>query len=515
MTPPGIWQAFRRQAMAHPQACALIDGERRWTYGALWHASQTLAGRMTAAGVRPGQRVVLVLPTGATLVCALYAAWAVGAVAVPVAERAPAAQREHQLDDVEPTLVVVAAKDTAAGDGPAAANTRWLTLPLTAEMREPPVATPQPAPAPEPTPDQLALILYTSGSRAAPKGVMLSHRNLAAAAQASQTFLHYGPSDTVLCALPLHHTYGLSQVFIALGQGACVVLERGVSLAGALIARLEQTRSTVLPATPVLLHLLQSLKRLPLERLQHLRLITCASDVLSPQRLQWVRHMLPHVAFLAMYGQTECGRASILPADEVDRRPGSVGRGLPGTEVGLVDDDGRRLDGPAQGELVVAGPHVMAGYWRRPQETALALRPDVGHPDQPVLHTGDVFARDAEGWLTFVARRDDLIKTRGERVGPAEIERVLLDLPGVVQAAVLGVPDVRLGQAIHAFVVLSPPDAVTDGQLRDHCRQHLQPHQQPQVLHRRADLPLTALGKIDKACLHAQALATASRADPP
>ena len=515
MTPRGIWHGFQRQAMERPQACALIDGERHWTYHALWQASQALAGRMAAAGVRSGDRVVLALPTGATLVCALYAAWSVGAAAVPVAERAPAAQRQHQLDDIEPALLVVAAKDTAAGDGPAAADTRWLTIPVTAEMLEAAMRTPQPASAPEPAPDHLALILYTSGSRAAPKGVMLRHGNLAAAAQASQTFLRFGPADTVLCALPLHHTYGLSQVFIALGQGACVVLERGVSLAGTLIARLEQTRSTVLPATPVLLHLLQSMKRLPVERLQHLRLITCASDALSPQRLQWVRQALPQVDFLAMYGQTECGRASILPAHEVARRPGSVGRGLPGTEVWLVDEQGRRLDGPAQGELVVQGPHVMSGYWRRPSETALALRPDPQHPHRQVLHTGDVFARDAEGWLSFVARRDDLIKTRGERVGPAEIERVLLDLPGVALAAVLGVPDARLGQAIHAYVVLSEPDALTDGQLRDHCRQHLQSHQQPQVLQRCADLPITALGKIDKARLHAQAIATASRADPP
>src|SRR6185436_7650621 len=166
-----------------------------------------------------------------------------------------------------------------------------------------------------------------------------------------------------------------------------------------------------------------------------------------------IRRAFPQATLFSMYGLTECKRVSYLPPDQLDTRPMSVGRGMPNEEVWLIDEEGRRLPNGSVGELVVRGSNVMRGYWRKPAETAERLKPGA-LPGEMYLHTGDIFRTDSEGYLYFVGRRDDIIKSRGEKVSPREVENVLYGLEGVLEAAVIGVPDEVLGQAIKAFVVL-------------------------------------------------------------
>ncbi|MBL8327846.1 MAG: acyl--CoA ligase [Rubrivivax sp.] len=528
--PVGVLQALSAQAQRRPQATALVWGDQRFSYSALMQHSCALAAALQAQGLRAGDRVLISLNDGAQAVFGLLGTLMIGAVASPLSPHAPAARLRDSLDDLQARALLIAQDDARLStldmdhtDGlrvmrlmPGAACQAGDTLASTANASDQPVpaARSESAWVP-PSAEALALIIPTSGSRARPKGVMLSHANLAATVAMIQPFLALDERDTVLSALPLSHTYGLYQIFLALGQGATLMLEPGVSLAVPLLQRLQATGATVLPATPTLLALLLSVRDPGAFALPALRLVTSAADALPPARVAQWQATWPQARLLSMYGQTECGRASILPADALAQRPHSVGRGLPGSELWLVDDQGRRLPpGEAEGELVVSGPHVMQGYWRRPEETALALRP---HPDQPgqrVLHTGDLFRRDAEGWLSFVARRDDLIKSGGERISPQALQAILLQAPGVADAAVLGQPDARLGQAVHAWLVARPGASADARAVMAHCRQQLEPAQCPRALHWCAELPRNETGKLDLPRLRAMAAAQ-SPPNPP
>jgi acyl-coenzyme A synthetase/AMP-(fatty) acid ligase len=198
-----------------------------------------------------------------------------------------------------------------------------------------------------------------------------------------------------------------------------------------------------------------------------------------------------------MYGLTECKRVSYLPPEELDRRPASVGIAIPGTEVYIVGDDGERLAPGQIGELVVRGSHVTRGYWRAPELTAERFRPGPW-PGETVLYTGDLFRMDEDGYLYFVARKDDVIKCRGEKVGPREVENAVCQLDGVAEAAVVGVPDPLLGQAVALIVVPRDGTSLTERQVRAHCARTLDDFMQPRYIQIAADLPRTENGKIDK-----------------
>jgi acyl-CoA synthetase (AMP-forming)/AMP-acid ligase II len=198
-----------------------------------------------------------------------------------------------------------------------------------------------------------------------------------------------------------------------------------------------------------------------------------------------------------MYGLTECKRVSYLPPEQLDIRPTSVGRGMPNEEVYLVDEHGRRVPPGGTGELVVRGSNVMKGYWELPEETARMLRPGLW-PGETVLYTGDVFRTDDEGYLYFVGRKDDIIKSRGEKVSPREVEEVLCEIPGVAEAAVAGVPDPVLGQAIHAFLVLSGGTELSAQDVLKHCAQRLENFMVPHAVFFVTSLPKTASGKVSR-----------------
>jgi len=197
-----------------------------------------------------------------------------------------------------------------------------------------------------------------------------------------------------------------------------------------------------------------------------------------------------------MYGLTECKRTLYLPPDQLDARPGSVGIAITGTEVWIEDEDGQRVSPGTVGELVIRGSHVMRGYWEAPEATAEHYRPGPT-PGERVLYSGDLFRRDEEGYLYFVARKDDIIKSRGEKVAPKEVENVLYALDGVIEAAVVGRPDPILGEAIVAYLVLDGTE-LTERDVLRHCRAHLEDFMVPQRVEFRAELPKTSSGKIRK-----------------
>jgi long-chain acyl-CoA synthetase len=302
----------------------------------------------------------------------------------------------------------------------------------------------------------------------------------------------------VINVLPLSFSYGLYQLLMTFKVGGTLVLERSFTYPAAVLKRIEQERVTGLPGVPMIFAMLLKMDLAGFD-LSSLRYATNAAAALPVGHIEALRKKLPRVALYSMYGLTETKRTLILPPGELDDRPASVGIAIPGTEAWLEDEAGRRLGPGEVGELIVRGRHVMRGYWDAPEATARRFRPGP-IPGERLCYTNDLFRTDDEGFFYFVGRKDDIIKCRGEKVAPKEIEDILYQLADVREAAVIGVADPILGQAIKAFVV-AEEGRLTSAQVLAHCRAHLEDHMVPKHVEFRTELPKNASAKIAKMAL--------------
>jgi acyl-CoA synthetase (AMP-forming)/AMP-acid ligase II len=341
----------------------------------------------------------------------------------------------------------------------------------------------------------LACLVYTSGSTGEPKGVICDHSNVVFVSNSVIKYLENTDSDIVLNVLPLSFSYGLYQVLMTLTFGGTLVLESTFAYPVIILRRIAEERVTGFAGVPTIFSAMLQMD-LSCFDLSSLRYITNAAAALPPSHIQQILERLSGVKVYSMYGQTETKRTLYLPPEQLRARPSSVGIAIPGTEVWIEGPDHTRL-GPNQvGELVVRGRHVMRGYWQAPEATADRFRPGP-LPGERIFYTGDLFRMDEEGYMYFVGRKDDIIKTRGEKVAPKEIENVLHGVPGVVEAVVLGVPDPMLGEAVKA-VLVADMSRVTKANILAHCRAHLEDFAIPKYVEFRNELPKTGSGKILK-----------------
>jgi amino acid adenylation domain-containing protein len=503
-----------QSALRSPGVQAISAGRATLTYGQLGRDATALAHSLRAYGVQSGDRVIVLSPNTITAAVGFWAVAMCGAVVVMISPRTPAHKLAWVLKDADAAALItdeslvgvaVAAGLTrlraviVAGPPSALADLSHLTHSVTLDDA---VAAGSNADddLPVRARTDLAALVYTSGSSGEPKAVMVTHGNVDAAATAIGGYLGLTCSDVLLCALPLSFDYGLYQMIMSVQVGACLVLERSFDLPGQILNTIVREGVTVLPGVPTMFAMLARLPSLERWDLTGVRTITSTGSALATEQVAWLRGAFPRAQIFSMYGLTECKRCTYLPPIDLERKPGSVGVAIPGNEIWLVDADDRVVAAGEVGELVVRGPTVMAGYWRRPEETARRLRPGAD-PGEVVLYTGDLCRLDDDGYLYFVSRMDDVIKSRGEKVAPAEVEAALRSSPGVLEAAVVGRPDEVLGQAIHAFVVLDNSSRVTPAVLRAACCERLEPFMVPQAIEIVDTMPRTANGKIEKAAL--------------
>jgi long-chain acyl-CoA synthetase len=343
----------------------------------------------------------------------------------------------------------------------------------------------------------LASIIYTSGTTGNPKGVMLSHLNMVSAANSITQYLENTSDDVILNVLPLSFDYGFYQVLMGFKIGGRVILEKSFLYPYVIIDLMLKEKITGFPGVPTIFAILLQLEDLKKQNFDSLRYITNTAAALPVAFIKKIRETFPKAKLYSMYGLTECKRVSYLHPEEVDRRPDSIGKGMPNEEVYIVNESGQKVEPGEAGELVVRGSNVMLGYWELPEETAKVLKPGP-LPWERALYTGDLFRMDEEGFLYFVGRKDDIIKCRGEKVSPKEIENVLYSLEGVVETAVVGVPDEILGQAIKAFVVLKEGIILSENDILRYCQKNLEDFMVPKYVEIVETLPKTESGKIRK-----------------
>lgn len=508
---PSLQDLLLASSSRHPQRIALVSGSRRLSYGELAGQAAALAATLAASGVKAGDRVLLFAQNGVEFAVAFWAVLMAGGVACPIHPATPAAKFAWYLDDTQASALVADASTLGPAMAPALRSRSLLCTVLAGEVEAgaaaalpgcvtfaAAVAPRAASPLPRSGRADLAALLYTSGSTGVPKGVMLGHANMLAAAAAIQAYLGYRENDVVLAALPMSFDYGLYQMILAFAAGARLLVEPSFQLLPQVVARMARERVTVFPGMPTVFALLAQFTRLASYDLSCVRLVTSTGAPLAAAQVRWLQAALPSAQLYSMYGLTECKRCSYLPPQDLARKPGSVGIPMPGLRFWVVDAQGRQLPADTVGELVVQGPTVMRGYWGDPAATSERLRPGA---QGPVLHTGDLCRIDADGYLYVVGRMDDMIKSRGERVAPREIEEALLELPGVREAVVVGVPDAVQGQAIKAFVVPATGAAPSEGELRQALRGRIEPRLIPSRIEFRAALPLGPTGKADRAQL--------------
>jgi long-chain acyl-CoA synthetase len=500
---------LRRAAADAPQKEALVAGERRLTFAQLDAAASALAARLHALGVARGDRVAILLPNGAEAATAIYGTLRAGAAFVALNPTIKADKLAYVLDDCEATAVVTDAKLAPLAREASARAPSVRELLLADDERGPAPAASAGTARAGPISVDLAAIVYTSGSTGRPKGVTLTHANMTFAAGAIAAYLEMDARDRVLCVVPLSFDYGLYQLLLCVRVGATLVVEQGFAFPGRVLQLLDRERITGLPAVPTIFQVLANAGASGDARaldLPHLRFLTNTAAALAPATIEALRAAFPRARLYSMYGLTECKRVSYLPPEQLDARPESVGIPIPGTEAWVEDDAGARLAPGEVGELIVRGAHVMQGYWNDAEATAERLRPG-RWPWERVLATGDLFRQDEDGFLYFVGRRDDILKSRGEKVAPREVEAVLHAAAGVRTAAVVGAPDRLLGQAIVAYVVPHEDAALTPAALRRHCAAHLEDYMVPARVELREALPTTPNGKVDRRALAEEAAA--------
>jgi amino acid adenylation domain-containing protein len=503
-----------QSALASPSVRAISAGNATLTYGQLAHDGTAVAHSLRASGVQAGDRVIVLSPNTITAAVGFWAVVMCGAVAVMISPRTPIHKLAWVLKDADAAALIT--DESLVGVAVAAGLTKLRVVivagPASALADLPDLfasVTLDDAVAAGshvdddlgiPARTDLAALVYTSGSSGEPKAVMLTHDNVDAAATAIRGYLDLTCRDVLLCALPLSFDYGLYQMIMSVQAGARLVLQRSFDLPGQILNTIVREGVTVFPGVPTMFAMLAKLPSLERWDLTGVQTITSTGSALATEQVAWLRGAFPRAQIFSMYGLTECKRCTYLPPVDLERKPGSVGVAIPGNEIWLVDAEDRVVAAGEVGELVVRGPTVMAGYWRRPEETARRLRPGPD-PGEFVLYTGDLCRLDADGYLYFVSRMDDVIKSRGEKVAPAEVEAVLRSAPGVLEAAVVGRPDEVLGQAIHAFVVVDDRSQVTPAVLRAACCERLEPFMVPQAIEIVDTMPRTANGKIEKAAL--------------
>jgi long-chain acyl-CoA synthetase len=510
--PMGLADEFTMFAERRRGHWAVVDGRSRLTYDDVDGYAGAAAQRLLDLGVQAGDRIVMQFTNSVEAAVVVWAVFRAGAVLVPVHANARTAELREILEDCGASVAILG-KDQAhqATDIAAATAGRFQVVVLspgpsqhqlvTGAVRHWTMDELARADAIRPSgeiPDEsLAAILYTSGSTGSPKGVMLSHANMRAALKAVNAYLELNSSDTIYSPLPLSSSYGLYQLVLGLAIGATVVLDRSFAFPAKSLELIATERATVFAGVPTMYAWLARSTILGRFDLRSLRILTSAAAALPIAHAMSVREKLPHARLFVMYGQTECKRISYLDPVDLDRKLGSVGRGMPMQELAVVDERGERVSPGEVGELAVAGPHVMRGYWNRPEETARKLRPIAGD-SRLWLHTDDLFRIDEDGYLFFVGRRDDVFKAGGHKVSPAEIEEVIVRMPGVVEAAVIGVPDADWGHVARAFVVPVEGTGLAVEDVIRHCSARLPGYMVPRSVEFVRALPKTESGKVKK-----------------
>jgi long-chain acyl-CoA synthetase len=498
--PANLAALLERTLARHADREAIVAGERRLSYGELDRLARHAAGNLAARGITPGERVALLLCNCVEFAIFLLASIRLGAVAVPLGARLKAPELADAINDCGAAALVF--ESEYAGNVPAATLLPSLRLRIlidgTQEGAEPGsafLAASPPAPAVSADEEETAIILYTSGTTGRPKGAMLTHLGIIHSAMTLELCLGLAAGERAVLTVPASHVTGLVAIFFAMLRcGGCTVMMRAFKARDFLdlAARECATFTVMVPAQYTLCLLQPDLGRFDLRAW---RIGAFGGAPMPEATIAALAAALPNLTLVNAYGATETtSPTSIMPPGRNTRYPDSVGQVVPGGTVRVVDEAGQGVPPGEAGEIWIKGAMVVPGYWRRPEANAAEFT-------DGFWRSGDIGSLDAEGYLRVFDRKKDMINRAGYKVFSAEVENVLSHHPGIVESAVIGVPDPVLGERVKAVIVARDARLSSDA-IRAFCAERLADYKVPEfIAFAHEPLPRNANGKLQKALL--------------
>ncbi|MEW6420249.1 MAG: long-chain fatty acid--CoA ligase [Deinococcota bacterium] len=519
---------LRHSAERFPERTALSFIGAHTSYRELWQDVQRFAAGLQKIGVQPGERVSIMLPNSPQFVVAFFGALLAGATVVNTSPLYVPSELQHQLQDSgSETLILLDAfypryqqiatqvpvqRVIVTGIQDALPFPKNVLYPIKARREGNWVSVKAggsvysfkgllrgQGPAPQTVtlrPDDVALLQYTGGTTGVPKGAMLTHRNLVANAEQCRAWMSdLRPGQEVtLAAIPFFHVYGMTVgMNLSMLTGATLVLVPNARDIRMVLGQIEASGATLFPGVPTLYNAINNHPDTPKFDLTTIRACISGSAPLPLETARKFRQITGGANLVEGYGLTEASPVTHVNPIFGDQREGSIGLPLPGVDARVVDEQGNPLPPGEIGELWVAGPNIMRGYWERPDETAKVLREAHG---QTWLATGDMAVMDDDGYFRIVDRKKDLIIAGGYNIYPREVEEVLYQHPAVLEAAAVGLPDPYRGETVHAVVALKPNMTATEAEIIAHCRANLSPYKVPRSVEFRAELPKSAALKV-------------------
>ncbi|HHJ13952.1 MAG TPA: AMP-dependent synthetase [Gammaproteobacteria bacterium] len=503
--PKPLVRRLAEAAACHPAGEAVVQGGCRVSYGELADRAAAVAAFLRGEGLKKGERVALLVQNSPEYIAAYYGALAAGGVVVGLNTAARARDLSNWVrhcgarwlfaEASHPELAELRA-DLGGGTGlvllgsdcpcPVETVRDWEAL-QEAHAGAGPDGLLE---GEETCGEDLAAIIYTSGTTGQPKGVTLSHRNLASNIDSILEYLRLDANDRVLNVLPFYYSYGNSVMHTHLAVGGCLILENSLLYPRKVMETLVRERVTGFSGVPSTYNLLLNRVDLADYDLSSLRYLTQAGGAMAPASIERVRALVPGAEFFVMYGQTEASaRLSWLPPERLEQKMGSIGIAIPGVELVLRDEHGQPVAPGETGEIWARGDNIMQGYWRDPELTDAVLH-------EGWLKTGDLARQDEDGYFYIVGRSTEMIKSGAHRISPKEIEEVVLELEGVEEVAAVGIPDEILGQIIKLVVVPAPGAELARREIQAHCRRQLASYKIPKQIEFVEQIPRTASGKV-------------------
>ena len=485
---------LKHSAVKYPNKTAIIHGKQEISFSELYERVIACAWFIKNKKIQQGSRIAVLLDKSLEQVVSLLAVMASGNIFVLINTGLHENQVKHIINDCTVSLLITSHKFDRmissfndlkccyTEDIPGSTEIDTLETPLIS--------------------DDIATIIYTSGSTDLPKGIVITHRNLLDGAASVSQYLNLTENDRILGMLPFNFDYGLNQLISSLYVGCTLVLYQFIMPNG-LLKILEEESITGLPAIPPIWASIFNPKlcKLPNSDFPKLRYITNTGGKLPVSIVKRIREFFPNTQLFLMYGLTEAFRSTYLDPKEVDKRPGSIGKAIPNVQVEVINNEGQVCKPGETGELIHRGACIARGYWNNPSKTASVYKPNPLLPEksrflETVVYSGDLVYKDEDGFLYFVGRKDNMIKTSGFRVSPTEVEELLLSHPAVTDAVVFGLPDENIGYKIRAIVSTSLPIEKAD--LISHCKSNAPNYLVPQEIFFKDSFPKTASGKLDR-----------------
>lgn len=509
-----LHETLLKSSELNPSKIALVAEGTEYTYSEFVYTSARIASILKEFGAQRGDRIALYMDNTAYSVMAIYGILMIGCVFIVINPQTKSDKLIYVIDNSDakilltdshlapffnPILHQLTKLEALLFTGNEDAFINTLSSKLNFKIEFLPELIEDASPLeilPSCISVDLAALIYTSGSTGDPKGVMQTHQSMLFAAQSIAEYLRLSPEHRILNVLPLAFDYGLYQLLMSVLIGATLILERSFAYPALIFNRMKEQKVNVFPGVPTIYtYLVSSHRKKPL-CFPDVTRITNTAAALPIDYNTDLHQIFPNALIYRMYGLTECKRVCYLEPELNDITPASVGKAIPGTEVFLLTPEGDAVPPGENGILHVRGAHVMLGYWKDMELSAKMLKPG-NLPGERILCAQDWFSMDEEGFLYFKGRSDDIIKTRGEKVSPIEVENVLLSIKGIREAAVIGIPDDLLGQSIKAFVSLDDL-SLTPKFIQKHCMQKLENFMVPKVIEIMDTLPKTDTGKITK-----------------